>query len=252
MIDIHTHILPNLDDGPLTVQEALNLARTAWEAGTCTLVATPHVLNRLNSALNARLIEAFAEFRRILEVELPEMKLVLGSELYFQPGLADLAQYRAATINGTRRYLLVEFPLVDIPSGFERELSALQQAEIVPIIAHPERNGLVISKPATVKKMVHAGALIQINGGSLTGAFGRPVKKLAQNLLRMGWVHFIASDAHGMQQRGPDLRAAVEAAAQIIGAAAARRLVEEHPQIVLAGELWPGRQSAELLQAVGL
>jgi len=240
MVDIHTHILPDLDDGPATPEESLDLARVAWEAGTRTIVATPHVLNCLNLANNSHIHKKFKEFKALLKLQLPDMNLLLGSEIYFQPNLSQYANYDAATLNGTHRYMLVEFPLGDIPKGFEKELSAMARVSLVPVIAHPERNALIIGKPALVGKMLEAGVLIQINAGSLTGLFGSTVKKVAQNLLKKGWVHVIASDAHESFNRGPDLRKAMSEAAQIIGAAAASRLVADNPRLIVEGKSLPG------------
>lgn len=242
MIDLHTHILPDLDDGPATLKDALDLAAAACECGTRALVATPHVLGRLNSNQNSIIINAFREFSEVLSREFPDLQIYLGSEIYFQPKLAELMQLEAATLNATRRYMLVEFPMGDIPRGFEGELNALRDAEIIPIIAHPERNSKVLKSPALVQKMVEAGALIQLSAGSLTGDFGRSIKKLAHNLLAMGLAHFLASDAHSLSHRGPDLRGALDAASAVLGVAEARRLVEANPRIVLSGLPWPGRE----------
>lgn len=242
MIDIHTHILPDLDDGPSTLEEALDLAAAAYDCGTRAMVATPHVLGRLNLNQNVLIINAFREFSDTLAGAVPDLRLYLGSEIYFQPNLAELIQFEAATLNASRLYMLVEFPMGDVPRGFERELNALRDAQIIPIIAHPERNLQVLKNPELVRKMVEAGALIQLSAGSLTGDFGRTVKKLAHNLLKMGWINFLASDAHGLSQRGPDLRGGLEAASAVIGVAEAHRLVEDNPQIVLSGLSWPGKE----------
>lgn len=235
MIDIHTHILPGMDDGPATIAESLELMRRVRDSGTKTVAATPHVLNRFDAVQNDVILQNYGNFKEILESELPDLTVLPGSEIYFQPNLSDIVHLESATLNGTGRYLLTEFPFMDIPRGFERELTGLVRAGIIPIVAHPERNGLVINQPALVGKMVEAGALIQLNAGSLTGAFGRTVKKVAHCLLKRGWVHFIASDTHGLNHRGPDLQAAVDAAAEVIGAANASRLVRDNPECVICG-----------------
>lgn len=240
MVDIHSHILPDLDDGPSTVEESLELAHGAFNAGTRTLVATPHVLNCMNLANNSQINRKFKEFKTLLQEKLPDLTLLLGTEIYFQPNLSQYANYDAATLNGTRRYILVEFPLGDIPKQYERELAALARFGLTPVIAHPERNALVIGKPALAGKMVEAGGILQMNAGSLTGLFGSTVRKVAQNLLKKGWVHVIASDAHDPVKRGPDLRKAVAEAAEIIGAAAAGRLVADNPRLLLEGKTLPG------------
>jgi protein-tyrosine phosphatase len=240
MVDIHTHILPDLDDGPGTIQESLAMARSAWDAGTRTLVATPHVLNLTNLANNSLLYQRFEEFRTLVKSELPKLSLVLGSEIYFQPNLVEIAHLGAATLNGSGRYMLVEFPMGDLPRGWEREFQNLYKNNLTPVVAHPERNAQVIGKPALVGRMVAEGALIQINSGSLTGLFGNTIRKVARILLKKGWVHVMGSDMHDAKYRGPDLRMAVQAASDEIGVAAAGRLVQENPCFILKGEPWPG------------
>ncbi len=247
MIDIHTHILPNLDDGPDRIDESLELARVAYRAGTRTLVATPHVLNGLDMNLNMQIINHFNQFKSKLEAELPEMDLILGSEIYFRPNLCDIVHHEIATIGALGRYMLVEFSLMDIPRGFERELKVLQKNDVIPIIAHPERNAAAIRKPALIRQMIDAGALIQVNAGSLTGLFGRTIKNMAYNLLKRGWVHVIASDAHGVNHRGPGLKEAVSTAAEVVGVANARRFVDENPRIIIEGLPWPGRKRSEFI-----
>ncbi len=238
MIDIHTHILPDLDDGPDNIEESLALARAAFEAGTKMLVATPHVLNGLDMNQSMQIVKRFNQFKARLKQDLPELELMLGSEIYFRPDLAGIAHLDVATIGAKGRYMLVEFSLVDIPKGFDRELKNIRSSGIVPIIAHPERNAAAIKRPALVRQMMDCGALIQMNAGSLTGSFGRTVRNMARNLLKRGWVHVIASDSHGINHRGPGLQAAVSAAAEIIGAANARRLVVENPRIIVEGLPW--------------
>ncbi len=247
MIDIHSHILPGLDDGPETLVESLAMARASHQAGTKILVATPHILNVLDLNKNILIQNNFKHFKKLVEAELPEFEMLLGSEIFFRPNLSDLVRYEVATINGSGRYMLVEFSLIDIPVGFDKELKRLQNKGVIPVIAHPERNAAALRKPSLIKQMVNAGALIQINAGSLTGLFGRAVKKLAHNLLKRGWVHVIASDAHSINHRGPDLRAAISAASDTIGVAKAGRLVWDNPRAIIEALPLPGRETLEFI-----
>ncbi|TKJ40387.1 hypothetical protein CEE37_08680 [candidate division LCP-89 bacterium B3_LCP] len=249
MTDIHTHLLPGLDDGPEIIAESLEVAQAAYSAGTRTIITTPHILNMLDTNRNNHIVSEYREFKDILEVECPGLNLLLGSEIYFRPNLAELVHHEVATLNGTGKYMLVEFSLTDIPKGFERELVNLRSQGVVPIIAHPERNIAALKKPSFIGRMIDAGGLIQLNSGSLTGSFGRPVRKLAHNLLKRGWVHFIASDTHGLNHRGPGLEAAISAAADVIGMAEARRLVDEYPEVVIEGREWPDNKA--LVSSVG-
>jgi protein-tyrosine phosphatase len=243
MIDLHVHILPELDDGPETVAEAIALAKAAFEDGTKTLVATPHILNHFDERRNQRFLEVYSSLKRRLESELPNLELLLGSEIYFRPGLYGLAHLEAATINNTGRYMLVEFPFAGLPEGFEKELAALKQTGVIPIIAHPERTIPLFKKPSLINRILDAGALLQINAGSLTGVFGRSIKKMAYNLLKERIGHLIATDGHGVNRRMPSLKAAYFAAAEVMGEAEARRLVEEHPRLILEGLPCPANRA---------
>lgn len=247
MIDIHTHILPGLDDGPETLNEALVLAAEAYNAGTATLVATPHVLNGLDMNRNMQIINVFNQFKKRLSIELPKLNLILGSEIYFRPHLRELVHLEVSTIDAGGLYMLIEFSLTDVPRGFERELKDLQRNGIIPIVAHPERNAAAIRRPNLIKQMIDAGALIQVNAGSLTDLFGRTVKNMAYNLLKRGWVHVIASDAHSHIHRGPGLQEALSAAAEVVGVANARRLVEENPRKIVEGIPWSKRKQLEVV-----
>jgi len=243
MIDLHVHILPGLDDGPETVAEAIALARAIYEDGTRTLVATPHILNYFDERRNQQFLEGYGSLKRKLKSNLPDLELLLGSEIYFRPGLYGLAHLEAATINQTGRYMLVEFPFAALPTGFEKELAALKQTGITPVIAHPERTIPLLKKPSLIKCILDAGTLLQINAGSLTGVFGRAVKKMAYNLLKERTGHLIATDGHGVDRRMPSLKAAYFAAAAVVGEAEARRLVEEHPRLILEGLPCPGSRA---------
>lgn len=245
MIDIHTHILPDLDDGPDKIEESVAIAEAALTAGTHTIVATPHVLNGLDMNRSMQIAADFNRFKKLLRRELPELSLLLGSEIYFRPHLAELAHLEVATIGGAGHYMLVEFSLGEIPKGFDKELRNLLKNGIKPIVAHPERNATVLRRPGLIGQMIDAGALMQINAGSITGSFGKPVKKLAHNLLKRGWVHVIASDAHSVHQRGPSLEAAISAAAKIIGVAKASHLVRDNPRTIIEGLPWTEESSLE-------
>ncbi|MFH1862116.1 MAG: CpsB/CapC family capsule biosynthesis tyrosine phosphatase [bacterium] len=239
MVDIHTHVLPAIDDGPDHIKESQALLLAAWEAGTRTMVATPHVLNRLESGFNALILTTHQQLLEWTKDALPEMQLLLGTEIYFQPRMSEFTVFKTATLNGTGKYMLIEFSMMDVPKAYEKELDNLFQMGITPIIAHPERNALILRKPEIVRKIIDKGGIIQINAGSLLGENGRSVKKMAQYLLTNGWVHCIASDTHSIHHRKPDLRQACEAAAEIIGESAALRLVQENPKSILDGLYCP-------------
>lgn len=235
MIDIHCHILPGLDDGPNTWDQSIEMARQAAADGVHALVATPHIHLEAGEDLANKVKQNLAELRyhcTVLEIPLV---LAVGGEV-----VARLRpeSCRLFTLNNAN-YVLIEFPHLYLPSDAAESIFYLVTAGLTPIIAHPERNNAVIERPERLVALTRLGALVQITGGSLLGAFGRHAKACAEHLLQIGVVSFLASDAHAPTERRPVLSSSVRAAARIIGTAAAWDLVVTHPSAVLAGNPLP-------------
>lgn len=242
MIDLHTHILPGIDDGPETIEGSLALARAALAAGTRTLVATPHI-NRAHDVDPPRVREAAERLRDRLAQEGIELDLLTGGEISTGrlPRLSD--DELGALRLGDGPYLLIEAPLT---SG------AWQLTEIVErliddghgvLLAHPERCPGLHRDPALLRGLVARGALCSITAGALTGQFGRTVNRFALELLREGLVHDVASDTHDTRRRPPDLRKPLASAAtQLPGLdGQVKWLTEGVPAAILAGEPLPER-----------
>jgi len=242
VIDLHTHVLPGLDDGPETLEGALDLARAAFAAGTRTMVATPHV-NRAYDVNPPRIREAADRLRDRLAQEGIELELLAGGEI----STGRLPRLSAEELDALRLgdgpYLLIEAPLT---------AGAWQLTEIVErlrgdghgvLLAHPERCWGFHRDPALLRGLVARGALCSITAGALTGQFGRTVNRFALELLREGLVHDVASDTHDVDRRPPDLRTPLAAAAaQLPGLdGQARWLTEGVPAAILAGEPLPER-----------
>lgn len=197
MVDLHTHVLPGVDDGPATLAEAVDLVAAAAATGVVTIVATPHVSARYPntpaavaggvSALAAALVE------RSVAVE-----LLPGAEVEsaLLPTLAA-ADLEAFTIGGTGRYLLVELPWdrVDAETGYL--IQRLAARGIRPVIAHPERYAYVQETPAVLTSLTEAGAVLQVTVSSMLGDHGRTAAATGRLLLERGLAHLLASDMHG-------------------------------------------------------
>lgn len=236
MIDLHTHILPALDDGARTLDEALAMACIALADGITCLAATPHDMGTLPDYPN-RVKERMAEVQAALREEGIELHLVMGSELYAVPDLATrLRAGRALTLGGSR-YFLLEFPLTDLPIYAAQLIFETQAAGFTPIVAHPARNAAIQRDPNRLYELVERGVLAQITSGSLTGIFGPQVQATARALVKHNLVHFIASDAHGTGYRAPRLSEAVDAVAELMGREVAQAMVTTRPQTILANQL---------------
>lgn len=211
MIDLHCHILPGIDDGAVDIREALAMADLAARDGIRTIVATPHT--ERGECLAARVRQHVAEINIQLKKHKIPVTILAGAEIaqhHFHSRLA------ACTLADTD-YILLELPSDFSPITVAQDLFALLELGLRPIIAHPERNRTVISRPDVLFDILSHGIFVQLNAGSLTGEFGPTVRECAMYLLRREAVHFIASDAHSASFRKPELSLAVHKASRLIG-----------------------------------
>jgi protein-tyrosine phosphatase len=237
MVDIHCHLLPGVDDGAADWEVCLEMGRVAAADGITTIVATPHwpLNNEAPSAERVR--ELAAEVQELFNTEGIEIRVLPGHELMILPESPDeLASGRALTIGGTSRYALLETPYHHLPFYLREIVFQVQSRGFTPVLAHPERNPTIQTKPETLQEYLEAGCLVQVTAGSILGSFGASPKRAAEFLLRQGWCHVIASDAHSANSRPPALAAARAAAAEIIGENAAACAVTTTPEEILAGQ----------------
>ena len=235
MIDIHSHVLPNMDDGSSSWDISLKMCRQASEDGVKTIVATPHTLN----GMYENHPQAIEEKVKILNQKLKENNIPLqvlpGSEVHLSADIIEkIKKQDIMTINKTK-YLLLEFPADQIPHQVEEILFRIQIMGITPIFSHVERNLEFQRKPDLLAKLIQKGALAQLTAASLFGAFGPITKKFAQKLLDNDLIYCIASDAHSDSKSGrnPILSKALTEASKIIGYQAALNLVQSHPQKII-------------------
>lgn len=242
MIDLHSHVLPGIDDGPDTLEGSLELARAAVAAGTRQLAATPHV-NRRYELYPEDIARALAGLRKQIAAAGIELELVAGAEIS-TGRLPTLTREELDALRlGEGPYLLLEVPLGPgigtLPSAVER----LQRDGYGVLLAHPERSPGMQHDPGRLRRLVEGGALCSITAGSLAGQFGQIPRRFALSLLREGLVHDVASDAHDAQRRSPDMRAGLEAAAIELPGLEEQIdwLTRDAPAAILAGEPLPRR-----------
>lgn len=235
MIDLHTHILPGLDDGAQSLEEALAMARVALADGVTCLAATPHDIGF--SPYDAQRVKALtARLQEAVEAEGLPLRLVVGTEAYATPELVTLLRSgERLTLDGSR-YPLIEFPLMDLPLYTDQLLFELRVAGFRPIISHPARNEIFRRDPNRLCRLIERGALAQLTAGALTGQFGSSIQETARILLEHNMVHFLASDAHDPEHRPPRLSGAVKAAARVVGWEEAKAMVTTRPEAVLRDE----------------
>jgi protein-tyrosine phosphatase len=234
MIDIHSHILPDLDDGARDMVESVEMARIAAEDGITHMVATPHMFNGLSHNPEPGEVSVRVE---ALQTEVGDsLRILPGNEVHIAHDLAEKATAGLLTPLNKKSYMLIEFPSMNAPVGCEELFYRLQLQGITPILVHPERNAQIQGRPSLVAKFIEKGVRIQVTAMSVTGEFGTAALKTAETLLRHNCVHFLATDTHRANRRPPILSAGRDAAAEIVGEEAARKLVQDNPGAVVEGK----------------
>ena len=237
MIDLHTHILPGLDDGAGDLAESLAMAQVAHNDGIKTMVATPHVLPGVFDNDKDTILAAVAALNTALQEQNIALGVLPGAEYYLEPDLPQrLSRGELLTINGNSRYLLVELPSGFIPEYTPQLLYEIQLQGITPIIAHPERNLGFIKRPDDLRELISRGILAQVTSTSITGWFGQEVKRSAISFLKQGLVQLLGSDAHSSRGRAPLLKQAVQTIEKSLGPAAAEQLVWQNSSRIINGE----------------
>lgn len=238
MYDIHCHILPDLDDGPKTLEDAVAMARIAAADGTHTIIATPHgeqvVIKGGKEALNER-VRSFAE---TLRTEGIDLRINTGVEYFLDTALLQQAKEgRVVTLNGSR-YVLVELDFHQWSPHTEEAFFQLQLAGYIPVLAHPERQANIQQSPERLESLVERGVLSEVTAGSLLGEFGDRAQGSAEELVRRGLVHFIASDGHSplSNRRPPVMADARDALAELAGQRIAELLAVANPLAVVNGK----------------
>ena len=232
MIDTHCHLLPGLDDGPKTREDALDLASALLADGIDRVLCTPHYSGQFPTS-HAEASDRLGELRPDLE------RLGLGATLAAEvsPGYAvsaPLEELRARAIGG--RWLLVEV-LRDTPSAFfDSVFARLEEVSLEPLFGHPERCRIVQRSTRVADRILRDGGLLQVVAPSLIGRFGHDAAEAGWRLVDTGRAALVASDAHGTRRRSCHLGDARRLVAGRLGEAAAAELTEHNPARVLAGE----------------
>jgi len=235
MIDIHSHIMPGIDDGARSLEESLEMAQIAVEDGIKLMVSTPHMFNGLShNPEPSEILERVAALNEA--VSSTGLKILPGNEVHVSHEIAEQAKNNRVTKINQRNYLLVEFPQLTVPIGADELFYKLLLQGVHPILVHPERNSQIQSRPSIVAGYVERGVMIQVTAMSVTGEFGPAARACVDSLLRHNCVHFLATDTHRASRRPPILSKGRDAAALIIGDERAHKLVEDHPRAVINGE----------------
>ncbi len=239
-VDLHTHVLPGVDDGAADVDVSLAMLRKFRDDGVKTVVATPHFLHPHFKVSLELVRDRLLRLQNAITEEGEEISVCFGAEVRYRSDLASNPELvRSLTLNETGKYLLLELPFQFAPPELPEVVFALLSQGVTPILAHAERYTDFQESPELIEDLVRRGALVQVTAGSVVGQLGRREKKLSRWLLKRNLVHVLASDAHDPKVRAPGLRKAVQEAGGILGKEAAVGLVQDNPTRIIAGEPIP-------------
>ena len=236
MVDIHSHILPEVDDGPKTWDVCVAMCRQAAADGITHMVATPHANDRYH--YDRPYLQSLVAHLQQLVGDSPKISLGCDFHLSYDNVQDALANPTLYVIEGTR-YLLVEFSNYSIPQQITDSFLKLGDAGITTIITHPERNPILRESPQRVVEWAEQGCVVQMTGSALTGFWGERTRRAAHWLLERQAVHVLATDAHDLEKRIPVLSTSRDAAAEICGEEVAEALVGANPHAIIHNQPLP-------------
>jgi len=241
MIDLHSHILPGLDDGAQSMEESLEMARIAERDGIEKIVATPHFFRGNFIYEDLGIIEKKrSELSQALKENNIHVEILAGAEVHISHNLIDeIRKNRGNLVLNQSSYMFVEFPSDHVFSGVKNLFFELMSEGIIPVIAHPERNSVFIHSPSMLYELIQMGGLSQANSGSFSRVYGTRVEEAVHHFLELNLIHFIASDCHNTHSIISRLSEAVRKVEVIVDKEKARALVKDNPQAVLDDEEIP-------------
>ena len=237
MIDIHCHILPSIDDGSGSLSESVAMARLAVASGVTDIVATPHFTGDPESlALLPKILSRYDRLSQVLRQQGIPLTLYPGAEILCTPRTVSLAQKQQLPTIDSTNYLLTEFYFNETGEYMDGILASLAACGYRPVVAHPERYDAVQNSPELLEKWFFRGHIIQLNKGSFLGAFGPDVQQTAEDILRAGLAHIIASDAHSSRRRTTDMIPLRDALREICPERYIQVLLEDNPMRLIRNQ----------------
>ncbi len=249
-IDIHSHIIPGVDDGSRDMETSLAMLQMAAENGTTDIIATPHVIDVSTTLTWDSIRRKVEELQKEADARNIPITIYPGAETELNWDLLELIRKdRSAFCLAGSRYLLMEMPSLMLPPHLDDIIYELQVMDIVPVLAHPERQMQLMEKPETLLALLQKGCLAQCNGHSLTGVFGPMAHKKAKLLFQNNMVAFMGSDAHNLRHRNTNMQEARETIIQHWGETVAEEVFVTRPNYILENKALPSALYADRLPA---
>ena len=203
MIDIHCHILPEVDDGSRSLNESIEMAMIAKEQGITKIVNTSHYHPDFRYKKGEELLKELEDFNNVLKENMIDIEVLIGNEIYYTKDLIkEIDELDFYTLNNSR-YILIELPPTNFPKDLCNIVYKLKEKNYIPVFAHVERYREVQENPELIYEVINAGAIIQVNSHSILGKSGKELQKVCNTLLNRNMVHVVGTDAHSSKRRTP-------------------------------------------------
>ena len=233
MIDFHSHIIPNIDDGSRSIEETFNLLKEAKEAGFESIILTSHYIENYyetNVPERDMWVKAISENLRDKGIDI---NLYLGNEIYMSDNMMELLiDGKASTINNSC-YVLFEMPLNVEPMNLYDVIYSLQENKLIPVLAHPERYKFIQKEPELVYDLIEKGVLMQANYGSILGQYGDKAEIIVRKFFESNMIHFLGSDVHRPNTIYKKIPQALEEIEEIVGKQKLEELTTINPKLAL-------------------
>lgn len=236
MIDIHCHIVPGVDDGAKTLDDALAMLKIAESEGIKKIINTSHYHPQFKYTKGEDLLVELENFNKIIKENGIDVEVIIGNELYFDDSFLECIEKKEFYTLNNSKYVLVEFSPTNFPKKLSEVVYEFKIRGYVPILAHVERYNDIQQNPSLITEAIKEGALIQINASSVLGKGSSEAHRITEILLKNSLVHFVATDAHGPERRRPMIREAYDYVCSEYGEKKAERLFINNASRVINNE----------------
>lgn len=236
MLDIHSHILPNVDDGAEDLEESIEMAKIYLDNGIDKVIATPHYIEGYKSSSKDQNLKVLEELKEALYHKGLDLDVYLGNEVYITMDMISLLEKGIISTLNHSRYVLIELSMFDMPLYVNNLIYELLLKDYIPIIAHPERNAKIIEDPNLLYGFIMKGALAQLNLPSLEGEYGERIKTTGEILLKNNMIHFVGTDTHSKNNRSPKVKNSLKRLGDLVDKETYERITYSNGLAVLNNE----------------
>lgn len=234
--DIHSHIMPAVDDGAKDWDMSKQMLEMAYEEGTRRMIATPHYHKRYRNVYGEPLKEQYEKLKELAKSIDNSFEVYLGNELYYNQDAGELLEQGVIQTLAGSDYVLVEFSPARDYRYIKHSLYQLQMDGYHPILAHMERYTHLLKHMDRIEELLEMGVYFQVNAGSVIGNSGFSIKQSIKKLLKLEYIHFIGTDAHNLEQRPPRIKKCAEYILKKYNSDYAQRLLFNNPMKIITNE----------------